>query len=90
MYKRYGSGASDFLNEYDFDDFIEHVNYVLEQRLEELILERWIHGFQDKMSIQEFKEKIGYGSFTAKNVTKEDVENILNDVINAFKNDDES
>lgn len=68
-----------------FLDAYELIAFALEQACEENLMNRWINGYQQDMSFDEFKEKVGFVKESDKQeVKKESVDNILADVLSKF------
>lgn len=67
----------DFLEAYDL------IKYALKKNTDEFIEQRWISGYQN-MSLTEFREKIGYITEEEEVTPKQDVNEILLDLKDAF------
>jgi hypothetical protein len=54
--KRYGT--LDYILQLDFNEGEEYITYVYEQHIDEQLYFRWVVGFQDKISYEEFKSEM--------------------------------
>lgn len=57
LYSRYGGGAKDII-ESEFEFGVQILNKAMEKKTDEELFERWIHGYQEKMSFEEFKREL--------------------------------
>lgn len=57
LYSRYGSGARDII-ESEFEFGVQILNKAMEKKTDEELFERWIYGYQEKMSFEEFKREL--------------------------------
>ena len=69
----------------DFEDFIEQINFAIDERSEEDIRNRWINGFQTVFSLDEFKQKLNYKKPSEQVLVEvKPVEDILDDLFKNF------
>lgn len=72
----------DFMQGWDFGEAVDFIIYAIERTAEEQIEKRWVLHYQDRMTLQEFKDALS--SAQAQNVERPepmieaDVEKILN------------
>jgi hypothetical protein len=65
-----------------FDDFIEQIEFAMNESIEESIRERWINGYQH-VPLSEFKESLGIVA-NKKSEKVKDVDEILVNLKNMF------
>lgn len=72
--RRYG-GSYEYVMQMDCEEGMEMINYAVNEQTEERLMDRWIAVYQDRMSFDEFKEKLGIGTDSAKeeNINVEDI-----------------
>ena len=69
----------------EFDDFIEQINFAIDERSEEDIRNRWINEFQTVFSLDEFKQKLNYKKPSEQVLVEvKPVEDILDDLFKNF------
>lgn len=69
----------------EFDDFIEQINFAIDERSEEDVRLRWINGFQTVFSLDEFKQKLNYKKPSEQVLVEvKPVEDILDDLFKNF------
>ena len=84
LFTRYGGAVQEVLS-LDFEDFIEQINFAIDERSEEDIRNRWINGFQTVFSLDEFKQKINYKKPSEQMLVEvKPVEDILDDLFKNF------
>ena len=72
--QRYG-GSYEYVMRMDCDEGIEMINYAIKEQRDECLMNRWIAMYQDRMSYDEFKDKLGIITDSAKeeNISVEDI-----------------
>lgn len=84
LFTRYGGAVQEVLS-LDFEDFIEQINFAIDERSEEDIRNRWINGFQTVFSLDEFKQKLNYKKPSEQVLVEvKPVEDILDDLFKNF------
>ena len=69
----------------DFEEFIEQINFVIDEQSEEDVRNRWVNGFQTVFSLDEFKQKLNYIKPSEQIATEvKPIENILDDLFKNF------
>lgn len=81
LFSRYGQG--EIVLNMPFLDAIELINYANLQRLEGVLLNRWIVNYEQEMSFTEFKQKLGIANSNS-NMEEKKVEDILLDLKESF------
>ncbi|WP_066499877.1 hypothetical protein [Abyssisolibacter fermentans] len=61
------------------------IQYAFDQRVEELLMKRWIMHYQDQVSFDEFKKQLGANS--KKNIDNRSAEQILEEVKKILQKD---
>ena len=67
----------------EFEDFIAQINYIIDVKSEENIMTRWINGYQN-ISLEEFKQHLGYKKPSEVIIYSKPLENILEDLACKF------
>ncbi len=68
----------------DYEDFLEQINVVIEEKREEQVFTRWINGYQSEMSLDEFKRKVNFRKLSEIHVENKSVEDVLDDLLCKF------
>lgn len=82
LFTRYGGAVQEVLS-LEFQDFIDQINFAIDERSEEDIRNRWINGFQSVFSLDEFKQKINYKK-PSEQIESKPIENVLEDLFKNF------
>lgn len=82
LFKRYGGAVQEVLS-LEFEDFIEQINYVMDERAEEDVRERWLNGYQN-MSLDEFKQAVHYKKPSECMIEQKNIEDVLGDLLKNF------
>ena len=82
LFTRYGGAAQDVLS-LECDDFIEQINFVINERTEEDVRIRWINGYQS-MTLDEFKQAIHYKKPSECMVEDKPIEDVLKNLLFEF------
>ena len=69
----------------DYEDFLEQINVVIEEKREEQVFTRWINGYQSEMSLDEFKRKVNFRKLSEIHVENKSVEDVLDDLLFKFR-----
>ena len=84
LFTRYGGAVQDVLS-LEFEDFIEQINFAIDERSEEDVKNRWINGFQTVLSLDEFKQRLNYKKPSERMLIKsKPIENVLEDLLLKF------
>lgn len=84
LFTRYGGAVHEVLS-LDFEDFVEQINFAIDERSEEDIRNRWINGFQTVFSLDEFKQKLNYKKPSEQMlIESKPIENVLEDLFKNF------
>lgn len=69
----------------EFDDLIDLINYVIDDKAEENIYNRWLIGYQTMYSLSEFKQKLNFTKPSEREaINKIEVDDVLNDLYKNF------
>ena len=82
LFKRYGGAIHEVLS-LEYEDFIEQVNYVFDEKSEEDVRNRWINGYQN-IGLEEFKQSIQYKKPSEIVTQSKPVEDVLNTLLKNF------
>ena len=82
LFRRYGGAVQEVLS-LEFEDFIEQVNLVMDEKSEEDVWLRWVNGYQN-IGLDEFKQAIHYKKPTENLVEAKPIENVLEDLFKQF------
>ena len=82
LFTRYGGAVQEVLA-LEFEDFIEQINFVIDAKSEENVLNRWINGYQN-VTLDEFKKAIQYKKPSENMVEDKSIENVLDDLLLKF------
>ena len=83
LFTRYGGAVQEVLS-LEFQDFIEQINFAIDERSEEDIRLRWINGYQSLFSLDEFKQKVNYRKPSEHLIDVKPIENVLEDLFKNF------
>ncbi|WP_410495136.1 hypothetical protein QTL86_13530 [Cellulosilyticum sp. ST5] len=83
LFKRYGGAVQEVLS-LDFEDFIEQINFVIDEKAEEDVRQRWLNGYQN-MSLDEFKQAMHYRKPSECMIEQKPIENVLEDLLFKFR-----
>lgn len=83
LFTRYGGAVQEVLS-LEFQDFIEQINFAIDERSEEDIRLRWINGYQTLFSLDEFKQKANYRKLSEQSLEVKPIENVLEDLFKNF------
>ena len=65
----------------DVEDGFELIKKAYEQRNEDLLMQRWINGYQSEMGFEDFKAKVTVKQDTR---SKEEILGMVNNIITSF------
>lgn len=82
LFTRYGGAVQEVLS-LEFDDFIEQINFAIDERAEEDVRQRWLNGYQT-MGLDEFKQAVHYRKPTQNIIEQKPIENVLEDLFKNF------
>lgn len=82
LFVRYGGAVQEVLS-LEFEDFIEQINYIIDERAEEDVRKRWLNGYQS-MSLDEFKQAVHYRKPIKSVIEQKPIENVLEDLFKSF------
>ena len=82
LFKRYGGAVQEVLS-LEFEDFIEQINFAMDERSEEDVRKRWVNGYQN-ISLDEFKQSVRYKKPSEHLIQQKPIENVLEDLICKF------
>ncbi len=60
------------------------MQYAINKQSEEITLQRWIMGYQDQFSFDEFKEKLGFNNNSLDNRTSHEILNNVKQILASF------
>ena len=82
LFVRYGGAVQEVLY-LEFDDFIEQINFIVDEKAEEDVRKRWLNGYQN-MSLDDFKQAVHYKKPSDYLIQQKPVEKVLNDLFIKF------
>lgn len=82
LFVRYGGAVQEVLS-LEFDDFIEQINFIVDEKAEEDVRKRWLNGYQN-MSLDDFKQAVHYKKPSDYLIQQKPVEKVLNDLFIKF------
>ena len=69
----------------EFNDLVDLINYVIDDKAEENIYNRWLVGYQTMYSLNEFKQKLNFIKPSEREaINKVEVDDVLNDLYKNF------
>ncbi|PHV71913.1 hypothetical protein CS063_00075 [Sporanaerobium hydrogeniformans] len=68
----------------EYEDFLRQINVAIEEKREEQVFTRWINGYQNEMSLDEFKQKVNFKKLSEIYIENKDVETVLDDLLKKF------
>lgn len=82
LFTRYGGAVQEVLS-LECEDFIDQINYVIDEKAEEDVRQRWRNGYQS-MSLDEFKQAVYYRKPSDSMIEQKPIENVLEDLFKSF------
>ena len=82
LFKRYSGAIYEVLS-LEFEDFIEQINFAMDERSEEDVRNRWINGYQN-ISLDEFKQSVKYKKPSHYLIQEKPIEDVLEDLLLKF------
>ena len=67
----------------EFEDFIEQINFAMDERSEEDVRTRWVNGYQN-ISLDEFKQSVKYKKPSDYLIQEKPIEDVLEDLLLKF------
>ena len=82
LFKRYSGAICEVLS-LEFEDFIEQINFAMDERSEEEVRKRWVNGYQN-ISLDEFKQSVKYKKPSDYLIQEKHIEDVLEDLLLKF------
>lgn len=83
LFKRYSGAIYEVLS-LEFEDFIEQINFAIDERTEEDVRLRWINGYQNYFSLDEFKQTVNYRKPSECMIEQKPIEDVLEVLLTKF------
>jgi len=83
LFRRYGGAVQEVLS-LEFEDFIEQINFAMDEKSEENVWFRWVNGYQN-IGLDEFKQAVHYKKPSEQMlIESKPIENVLEDLFKNF------